>query len=94
MNGLLSLTVNKKKPIVQSFLFLCNNYKKDNIISLGCYREWKGLDWKLKIVAWALDRFVHNSLILELNIPSYRAEQAKKSRQQSTETPSLAQEGR
>ena len=31
--------------------------------------------------AAAIDRLVHHSVILELNVPSYRAEQAKKSRQ-------------
>jgi hypothetical protein len=30
--------------------------------------------------AAAIDRLVHHSVILELNVPSYRAEQAKKSR--------------
>jgi DNA replication protein DnaC len=28
--------------------------------------------------AAAIDRLVHHSVILELNVPSYRAEQAKK----------------
>jgi len=31
--------------------------------------------------AAAIDRLVHHSVIVELNVPSYRAEQAKKSRQ-------------
>ena len=35
--------------------------------------------------AAAIDRLVHHSIILELNIPSYRMEQAKKDRAQSTE---------
>ena len=29
----------------------------------------------------AIDRLVHHCVILELNVPSYRAEQAKKGRQ-------------
>ena len=31
--------------------------------------------------AAAIDRLVHHSVILELNVPSYRAEQAKKAGQ-------------
>jgi len=31
--------------------------------------------------AAAIDRLVHHSVILELNVPSYRAEQAKKRRE-------------
>ena len=31
--------------------------------------------------AAAIDRLVHHSVIIELNVPSYRVEQAKKSRQ-------------
>ena len=34
--------------------------------------------------AAAIDRLVHHSVILELNLPSYRVEQAKKSRAAGT----------
>ena len=34
--------------------------------------------------AAAIDRLVHHSVIVELNVPSYRAEQAKKARQKRT----------
>ena len=37
--------------------------------------------------AAAIDRLVHHCVILELNVPSYRAEQAKKAKQGRT-TPS------
>jgi len=43
--------------------------------------------------AAAIDRLVHHSVILELNIPSYRAEQAKKSRQGSADPTSPSKEG-
>ena len=32
----------------------------------------------------AIDRLVHHCVILELNIPSYRVEQAKKAKQEAT----------
>lgn len=35
--------------------------------------------------AAAIDRLVHHSIILELNIPSYRMEQAQKDRTQAAE---------
>ncbi len=31
--------------------------------------------------AAAIDRLVHHSVLIELNLPSYRAEQAKKAKQ-------------
>ena len=43
--------------------------------------------------AAAIDRLVHHSVILELNVPSYRAEQAKKSRQTPPEPIMPSKEG-
>ena len=38
--------------------------------------------------AAAIDRLVHHSIIVELNLPSYRAEQAKKGKEKrGTEAP-------
>jgi hypothetical protein len=37
--------------------------------------------------AAAIDRLVHHSVILELNIPSYRIEQAKKNQSKSEDEP-------
>jgi DNA replication protein DnaC len=34
--------------------------------------------------AAAIDRLVHHCVILELNIPNYRVEQAKKAKQESS----------
>ena len=44
--------------------------------------------------AAAIDRLVHHSVILELNLPSYRVEQAKKSKAATVpaEAPAAAQE--
>ena len=41
--------------------------------------------------AAAIDRLVHHSVILELNLPSYRVEQAKKSKAAAapTEAPAV-----
>ena len=40
--------------------------------------------------AAAIDRLVHHSVILELNIPSYRMEQAKKDRDSVAESSTAA----
>ena len=36
------------------------------------------------MTAAAIDRLVHHSVIIELNLPSYRAEQAKKAKQRGS----------
>ena len=43
--------------------------------------------------AAAIDRLVHHSVILKLNVPSYRAEQTKKSRQSQGESTNARKEG-
>ena len=45
------------------------------------FSEWDRIFKDPMTTAAAIDRLVHHSVILELNVPSYRAEQAKKSRQ-------------
>jgi len=43
--------------------------------------------------AAAIDRLVHHSVILELNVPSYRAKQPKKSRQSQADPADARKEG-
>jgi DNA replication protein DnaC len=40
--------------------------------------EWEKIFKDPMTTAAAIDRLVHHSIILELNLPSYRLEQAKK----------------
>ena len=44
------------------------------------FSKWEAIFKDPMTTAAAIDRLVHHCVILELNIPSYRVEQAKKSR--------------
>ena len=45
------------------------------------FSGWETIFKNPMTTAAAIDRLVHHSVILELNVPSYRAEQAKKAGQ-------------
>ena len=44
------------------------------------FSKWEGIFKDPMTTAAAIDRLVHHCVILELNIPSYRVEQAKKAK--------------
>ena len=44
------------------------------------FSKWEVIFKDPMTTAAAIDRLVHHSLVLERNVPSYRAEQAKKKR--------------
>jgi retron-type reverse transcriptase len=48
------------------------------VISNLPFSKWEAIFKDPMTTAAAIDRLVHHSVILELNIPSYRMEQAKK----------------
>ena len=50
------------------------------------FSKWEAIFKDPMTTAAAIDRLVHHSVILELNIPSYRMEQAKKSKAKTKET--------
>ena len=43
--------------------------------------KWEAIFKDAMMTAAAIDRLVHHSVIIELNIPSYRVEHAKKNQQ-------------
>ena len=55
-----------------------------SILPLG---GWEAIFKDAMTTAAAIDRLVHHSVILELNVPSYRAEAAKKNKQARTAGP-------
>ena len=57
------------------------------------FSGWESIFKDPMTTAAAIDRLVHHSVILELNVPSYRAEQAKKSRQSPPEPTNPSKEG-
>ena len=44
------------------------------------FSKWETIFKDAMTTAAAIDRLVHHSVILELNLPSYRVEQAKKNK--------------
>src|SRR3954468_4579176 len=65
------------------FLLLAERYERGSVLlsSNLPFSGWEAIFKDPMTTAAAIDRLVHHSVILELNIPSYRAEAAKKARQ-------------
>jgi DNA replication protein DnaC len=65
------------------FLLLAERYERGSVLlsSNLPFSGWEAIFKDPMTTAAAIDRLVHHSVILELNVPSYRAEAAKKARQ-------------
>lgn len=65
------------------FLLLAERYERGSVLLTSNlpFSGWEAIFKDAMTTAAAIDRLVHHSVILELNIPSYRAEQARKARQ-------------
>ena len=65
------------------FSLLAERYERGSVMLTSNlpFSGWESIFKDPMTTAAAIDRLVHHSVILELNVPSYRAEQAKKSRQ-------------
>jgi DNA replication protein DnaC len=65
------------------FLLLAERYERGSVLlsSNLPFSGWEAIFKDPMTTAAAIDRLVHHAVILELNVPSYRAEQAKKARQ-------------
>ncbi len=68
------------------FLLLAERYERGSVLLTSNlpFSGWEAIFKDPMTTAAAIDRLVHHSVIIELNIPSYRAEQAKKARQGRT----------
>lgn len=68
------------------FTLLAERYERGSVLisSNLPFSKWEGIFKDAMTTAAAIDRLVHHCVILELNIPSYRVEQAKKAKQGST----------
>ena len=62
------------------FTLLAERYEKGSVMihSNLPFSKWETIFKDPMVTAAAIDRLVHHSVILELNIPSYRIEEAKK----------------
>jgi DNA replication protein DnaC len=67
------------------FTLLAERYERGSVLLTSNlpFSKWEQIFKDPMTTAAAIDRLVHHSVILELNIPSYRLEQAKKARQES-----------
>jgi DNA replication protein DnaC len=77
------------------FNLLAERYERGSVILTSNlpFSGWEAIFKDPMTTAAAIDRLVHHSVILELNVPSYRAEQAKKSRQTPPEPINPSKEG-
>ena len=64
------------------FTLLAERYERGSVLMTSNlpFSKWEGIFKDAMMTAAAIDRLVHHSVIIELNLPSYRAEQAKKSK--------------
>lgn len=69
------------------FTLLAERYERGSVLisSNLPFSKWEGIFKDPMTTAAAIDRLVHHSVIIELNIASYRMEQAKKNQQPSSE---------
>ncbi len=62
------------------FTLLAERYERGSVLLTSNlpFSGWEAIFKDPMTTAAAIDRLVHHSVIIELNLPSYRAEQAKK----------------
>ena len=68
------------------FTLLAERYERGSVLlsSNLPFSKWEQIFKDPMTTAAAIDRLIHHSVIIELNIPSYRLEQAKKKQPRST----------
>jgi DNA replication protein DnaC len=66
------------------FTLLAQRYERGSVLLTSNlpFSQWEQIFRDPMTTAAAIDRLVHHSVILELNLPSYRAEQARKGKAQ------------
>jgi DNA replication protein DnaC len=74
------------------FSLLAERYERGSVMvsSNLAFSGWESIFKDAMMTAAAIDRLVHHCVILELNVPSYRAEQARKARQATITTTTTA----
>ena len=65
------------------FSLLSQRYERGSVLlsSNLAFSGWESVFKDAMMAAAAIDRLIHHCVVVELNVPSYRAEQAKKARQ-------------
>ena len=69
------------------FTLLAERYERGSVLITSNlpFSKWEAIFKDPMTTASAIDRLVHHSVILELNIASYRMEQAKKNKTEDSE---------
>ncbi len=69
------------------FTLLAERYERGSVMITSNlpFSKWEAIFKDPMTTAAAIDRLVHHCVILELNVPSYRIEQAKKNRPDATD---------
>jgi len=70
------------------FSLLAHRYERGSML-ITCnlpFSKWETIFKDPMTTAAAIDRLVHHSVVLELNVPSYRAEQARKRKKRDSDT--------
>ena len=78
------------------FTLLAERYERGSVLLTSNlpFSGWEAIFKDPMTTAAAIDRLVHHSVIVELNVPSYRAEQAKKAKQGRGGRPKRTDSGR
>jgi DNA replication protein DnaC len=65
------------------FTLLAERYERGSVLMTSnlVFSKWEGIFKDAMMTVAAIDRLVHHCVVVELNIPSYRAEEAKKNLQ-------------
>ncbi len=70
------------------FTLLAERYERGSVLLTSnlAFSKWDQIFKDAMTTAAAIDRLVHHSVIIELNVPSYRVETAKKTKSTSSKT--------
>ena len=70
------------------FTLLAERYERGSVMLTSNlpFSQWEAIFKDPMTTAAAIDRLVHHSVILELNLPSYRLEEAKRAKQAASES--------
>ncbi len=65
------------------FTLLADRYERSSVLLTSNlpFSRWEGIFKDPMTTAAAIDRLVHHSIIVELNLPSYRVAQAKQTKE-------------
>ena len=66
------------------FTLLADRYERSSVLLTSNlpFSQWENIFKDPMTTAAAIDRLVHHSIILELNLPSYRVEKAKQEKRE------------